>query len=105
MVRSDWGMNFSGALAAPREMDGAASKAATPVVNVRRRIMDSVLRVFLVQARRHHVSQVFNCAVSDRAAYLPTPLHRLIVPLPRPPDTAAAISASVPSTAVRRTCT
>src|SRR5258708_969214 len=39
IVRSDCGMNFSGAAAAPREMDGAANAAPTPAVNVRRRII------------------------------------------------------------------
>jgi hypothetical protein len=34
-------MNFSGAAAAPRETAGAARAAATPAVNIRRRIMDT----------------------------------------------------------------
>jgi hypothetical protein len=33
-------MNFNGAAAAPREMDGAARDAAVAAMNVRRRIID-----------------------------------------------------------------
>jgi hypothetical protein len=33
-------MNFNGAPAAPREMDGAARAAAVAAMNVRRRIID-----------------------------------------------------------------
>src|ERR1019366_2922913 len=39
MVRSDCGMNFNGAAAAPRAMAGAAKAAPSPAANVRRLIM------------------------------------------------------------------
>src|ERR1700722_20480286 len=46
MVRSDCGMNFSAAAAAPREIDGASSAAAAPAANVRRLIIEQILPAY-----------------------------------------------------------